>query len=82
MQCLCKPQAVHDFFVVVTGDAVIHDDFLHNVGGMDFPGIANMFMDDCLSYFNMQWIHFYDDQNSVFFIWDTLKVNELSLKRG
>ena len=48
---------------------------------MDFPGIANLFVDGRVSHFNMQWIHFYDDQNSVFFS-DTLKVNELSLKRG
>ena len=30
------------FFVVVTGDAVVHGDFFHNVGGMDFPSIANL----------------------------------------
>ena len=38
-----------------------------NVGGMDFPDIANMFMDECLPCFNMQQINFYDGQNSVFF---------------
>ena len=32
------------FFVVVTGDAVVHGGFFHNGGGMDFPGIANMFV--------------------------------------
>ena len=37
--------------------------FFHTAGGMDFPGIANMFMDKCLICFNMQCIHFYDDQN-------------------
>ena len=32
----------------------IRNVFFHNVGGMDFPDIANMFMDDCLPCFNMQ----------------------------
>ena len=58
----------------------IRNVFFHNVGGMDFPDIANMVMDECLPCFNMQWINFYDGQNSVFL--DALKVNGLSLKRG
>ena len=37
-------------------------------------------MDNCLICFNMQCIHLYDDQNSVFV--ETLKAIELSLKRG
>ena len=44
----------------------IRNVFFHNVGGMDFPDIANMFMDECLPCFNMQQINFYDSQNSVF----------------
>ena len=42
----CSAYASHklytNIFVVVTGDAVVHGDFFHNVGGMDFPSIANM----------------------------------------
>ena len=32
----------------------IRDVFFHSIGGMDFPDIVNMFVDDCLSCFNMQ----------------------------
>ena len=35
---------------------------------MDFPDIANMFVDGCLPCFNMQKVNCYDGQNSVFLI--------------
>ena len=50
LKCICEPQAVHEHFLLMLVMKLFIMFFFHNVGGMDFPGIANMFV-GCVVFF-------------------------------